>query len=82
MSTKEKRPFTNNRQIRKENDRKFLVMVIFTLVGGGGGLIALIFGPMALLTALPFLLAGAGLILVPWLVLAGLEKLMERRERE
>ena len=82
MSDKEKRPYTNNRRIRKENDRKFLYMAIFTLVVFGGGLIALIFGPLALLTSLPFLLVGAGLILIPWFILVGLEKLVERRERE
>ena len=82
MSKKEKRPHTNARQIRKENDRKFLLMVILTLVVVGGGLIALIFGPLALLTALPFLLFGAALIFIPWLVLVGMEKLVERRERE
>jgi len=44
----------------------------------GGGLIALIYGPAALLTALPCLLGGAALILAPWLLLTALEKWRER----
>ena len=81
MDEKEKRPYQNSRQIRKQNDRKYLLMAVFTLVVMGGGLIGLIYGWVGLLTALPFLLLGAGLIVLPWLVLVGLEKLVERRER-
>ena len=69
-----KRPLTNNRRLRQEADQKFLIMTIFTLVVIGGGLIALIFGAQALLTALPCLLGGAGLILIPWWLLTALEK--------
>lgn len=60
-------------------------MVILTLVVVGGGLIALIFGPVALLTALPFLLGGALLILLPWGLLTAVQKWrdhMEQAERE
>ena len=69
------------RRFRRESDRKFLYLVIFTLVVAGGGLIALIYGPGALLTALPCLLAGAALILVPWLLLTAAEKWRDRMER-
>ena len=72
---------SSSRQTRKENDRKFLIMVIFTLVVVGGGLIALIFGPMALLTALPFLLGGALLILAPWGLLTAVQKWRDRMEQ-
>jgi membrane protein implicated in regulation of membrane protease activity len=72
---------TNLRRYRRESDRKFLYLVIFTLVVVGGGLIALIYGPGALLTALPCLLAGAALILVPWLLLTAAEKWRDRTER-
>ena len=82
MDEKEKRPYQNSRQIRKQNDRKYLLMVVFTLVVLGGGLISLVYGWVGLLTALPFLLLGASLILLPWLVLVGLEKLVEHRERD
>ena len=77
----DKLPPTNMRRYRRESDRKFLYLVIFTLVVVGGTLIALIYGPGALLTALPCLLAGAALILVPWLLLTAAEKWRDRMER-
>lgn len=76
------RPYTNNRQIRRENERQFLKMVVFTLVGGGSLIIALIYGPTTLLTALPLLLGGAALITVPYLVLKGIEWLLIRYNGE
>ena len=72
------RPLTNSRIIRQENDRSFLKMVVFTLVVVGGLIIAMIFGPSSLLTALPILLGGAALIAVPYLVLKGIEWLLKR----
>jgi hypothetical protein len=77
----DKLPPTNMRRYRRESDRKFLYLVIFTLVVVGGTLIALIYGPGALLSALPCLLAGAALILVPWLILTAAEKWRDRMER-
>jgi membrane protein implicated in regulation of membrane protease activity len=77
----DKLPPTNMRRYRRESDRKFLYLVIFTLVVVGGTLIALIYGPGALLTALPCLLGGAALILVPWLLLTAAEKWRDRTER-
>ena len=74
----EKRPLTNSREIRQENDRQFLRMVVFTLVVVGGLIIALIYGPTSLLTSLPILLGGAALIAVPYLVLKGIEWLLQR----
>ena len=76
-----KLPPSNPRRHHQANDRKFLIMVIITLVVVGGGLIALIFGPMALLTALPFLLGGALLILVPWGMLTAVQKWRDRMEQ-
>jgi hypothetical protein len=72
----------NMRRFREENDRKFLKLVIFTLVVVGGGIIALIYGPPALLTAIPCLLAGAGAILLPWLLLVAIEKWLTWTERD
>ena len=77
----DKLPPTNMRRYRRESDRKILYLVIFTLVVVGGTLIALIYGPGALLTALPCLVAGAALILVPWLLLTAAEKWRDRTER-
>ena len=68
------------RRYRRESDRKFLILVIFTLVVVGGGLIALIYGPGSLITALPCLLGGAALILIPWLLLTAAEKWRDREE--
>ena len=74
MSDEEPLPPHNTRLFGQESDRKYLLLVLFTLVVVGGTLIALIFGPESLLTALPCLIGGAGLILLPWLVLAGMAK--------
>jgi hypothetical protein len=54
------------------------VFVILTLIFVGGGLIALTYGPQALLIGLLFLLGGAALILILWLLLKGIEKLRDR----
>lgn len=74
MAGDEERAPTNMRRIRQDGDRKQLLMVLFTLVFVGGGLIALIFGPESLLTAAPCLLGGAAMILVPWWLLGALKK--------
>ena len=80
MADEEKRPHTSARRFRQESDQKFLILVVLTLVLGGGGIIALVLGPNALLTALPCLLSGAGLIIVPWLLLTALEMWFRRIE--
>jgi hypothetical protein len=80
MSDTEKRPPTNLRRFRRESDRKLLILVILVLVVVGGGLIGLILGLEALLTALPCLLGGVLLILVPWLLLTAVEKWRDRME--
>ena len=70
----DKRPTTNMRRYRRDGDRNFLLLAIASLIIVGGLLIGLIYGPATLLTALPCLLGGAGLILGPWLLLSMLEK--------
>ena len=64
----------SSREIRKNNDRFTLIMVLFTLVVVGSMLIGLVYGWLAILTALPFLLGGALLIFVPWGLLVLIEK--------
>lgn len=76
---KPERP-TNTRRLRKETDRKLLIMVLVMLVLVGGGLIAMIYSPTALLTALPCLLSGAGLILFLYLLLTGIEWWLDKEE--
>lgn len=68
-------------RFRRQGDKRTLVLVILTLVVVGGGLIALIRGPAALVTGLPCLMGGAVLILLPWLLLTALEKWRDRMER-
>lgn len=80
MAHPEGRPPTNLRRLRRDKDRRLLVLVILTLVVAGGGLIGVILGPEALLTALPCLLGGALLILLPWLLLTVVEKWRDRME--
>jgi protein-S-isoprenylcysteine O-methyltransferase Ste14 len=74
MSEDKQLPPSNTRRFGQESDRKYLYLVIFTLVVVGGILIALIYGPESLLTALPCLLGGAVLILLPWAVLTLIQK--------
>jgi protein-S-isoprenylcysteine O-methyltransferase Ste14 len=65
---------TNLRQHQKNDDKKLLFVVIFTLVVVGSGVIGLVWGWPALLGSLPCLLGGALLILVPWALLTLVEK--------
>ncbi|MCB8920064.1 MAG: hypothetical protein H6662_00640 [Ardenticatenaceae bacterium] len=60
------------------DERPYLWMVLFTLVVVGGLVIALVYGPVALLTAVPILLGGAMLIVIPYLVLKGIEWALHR----
>jgi hypothetical protein len=62
------------------DERPYLKMVLFTLVVAGGFVIALVYGPAALLTAVPILLGGAALIMIPWWILTALEKWRNRIE--
>jgi uncharacterized membrane protein YoaK (UPF0700 family) len=68
----ENRP-TNVRRQRRQENRRQVWLVIFTLFVIGGGLTAVIYGPTALLGVLPVLLIGLGLLALPYLVLKGLE---------
>ena len=80
MTDTERQLSTDIRRFRRESDRKLLILVILTLVVVGGGLIGLILGLESLLTALPCLLGGALLILVPWLLLTAVERWRDRME--
>jgi hypothetical protein len=66
--------------MKERDEKRLLFLVIFTLVVVGGGLIGLIFGWQAVLTAVPCLLGGALLILVPWGLLTLAEKWRDRLE--
>ena len=81
MPEDNKKPSGSSRSFRQESDRRYLLLAIFTLVVIGGGLIAIIFGPESLLTALPCLLGGAVLLLLPWAVLALIQRWRDRIEK-
>ena len=71
----------NVREARKRRDRQQLALVLGTLILVGGALIALIYGPAALLSALPCLLAAGGLIGVLFGLLALLDRVLDGRGR-
>ncbi|PKO17754.1 MAG: hypothetical protein CVU39_04540 [Chloroflexi bacterium HGW-Chloroflexi-10] len=50
----------------EKNDKHYLLIVIGFLVLVGSGVIWLVFGPNALILALPVLLGGALLLLLPF----------------
>lgn len=78
MSGNDKRPPTNLRRLRQQADRKFLLLVLATLVLIGGSLIALFYDLGGLLAALPCLLGGAGAILLIYLLFGVIDWLLDR----
>lgn len=79
---KGKTQITNTRRNKAQTNRQLVVLVLLTLVGVGGLVITLVYGPIALITALPFLLGGVVLILVPYGLLVAIEKGVERMEEK
>ena len=70
------------KDIREKNNQRNLWMAILTLVFGGSLLSGFVYGWQAIFSALPFLLIGAALILIPWLVIQGLGKFLDWMESE
>lgn len=66
----------------KRDERTYLWLVLAMLVLGGGLVITLVYGPPALLTAVPFLLFGVALIMLPYLTLQALDWLLRRYRGE
>jgi hypothetical protein len=60
---------TDVRGEQRRSERRLAIMVMVFLVIVGGGLIALIYGPVSGLSAVPCLLAGAGAIGLLFLLL-------------
>jgi protein-S-isoprenylcysteine O-methyltransferase Ste14 len=73
MNPKE-RPPTDYREIRTRHERWTLIAAIVVLVVVGAGLIGLLFGLNQMLSALPCLLAGAGLLAGLYFLFVGLER--------
>jgi hypothetical protein len=65
---------TDIRAERRRGERQLTLMVMAFLVVIGGGLIALIYGPGSVITAVPCLLVGAGAIGLLFLLLEALER--------
>ena len=67
----------NAQKIRQDNNKRNLWMALLTLVVGGSLLSGLVYGWQAIFSSLPFLLIGALLILVPWMVMQGIGKFLD-----
>ena len=70
---------TDVRRAHKRHERQLIALAIGVLVIVGGALIALVYGPIALLTALPFLLVGGGAILILYLLFLLAERWVDRQ---
>jgi hypothetical protein len=72
-------PPTDSRRARKRHERQLIALTVGVLVIVGGALIALVYGPGALITALPLLLLGGGAILILYLLFLLAERWVERQ---
>ncbi len=80
MSDESKPPHepTDYRRLRKQTDRNLAIAVVLLLVGGGGALIALIYGPGASMLGVVCLLGGAGTFGLLWAILVLMERWANR----
>ena len=69
---------TDVRGARKRQERQLIALAVSVLVVVGGALIALVYGLGSLLTALPCLFAGAGAILLLYLLFLLAERWVNR----
>jgi Mn2+/Fe2+ NRAMP family transporter len=67
--------FSDFRQQRQREQRRLFWMVLAFLVIGGTITIALVYGPPAAVLGLVCLLAGAGVLILLWLILLLIERL-------
>ena len=65
-----------------KSDCVYLWLTVGMLLVVGGGLIALVYGPVSLLTAMPLLFAGAVLLLLLWWLISLIANWRERSERQ
>ncbi|MER2600163.1 MAG: hypothetical protein ABTQ73_11650 [Caldilineales bacterium] len=71
------RPPTNTRSQRRRNDRALFLAVIAVLLIGGSGLITLIYGREAFITAFVCLTVGAAVLFLLWAILGFIERWVE-----
>ncbi len=62
------------RRYRRQSERRLFNLIIVFLLVVGLGLIGLIYGTQAMVTALPCLLAGVGALLLLYVILLLLER--------
>ncbi|MFH1085284.1 MAG: hypothetical protein V1772_05940 [Chloroflexota bacterium] len=74
------RPPTDYRRLRRQGERRNLLVAVTVLVVGGAALIGLFFGLGRGLAALPWLLLGAGGIVALYALVAALEHWANRDE--
>lgn len=74
MTKKKQNAPTDYRKQRKDEERNMIKLVLFVLIVVGGGLIGLIYGPVALLGALPCLIGGGIVLALAWAGFALLDK--------
>jgi len=67
--------FSDFRQQRQREQRRLFWIVLAFLVIGGTITIALVYGPPAAVLGLVCLLAGAGVLILLWLILLLIERL-------
>ena len=65
---------TNYRKTRRTQERNLLLLSVIVLVGGGAGLIGMIWGAREAFLGGICLLGGAGLIVGLWLLLSLIQK--------
>ncbi len=69
----------DRRNYRRQTERRLLWAVIFVLIVVGGGLVGVVYGWSAVVTALLCLVPGALLILALWALLSWVERSFKDR---
>ena len=68
---------TDMRTYRRQTERRLVVAIVLTLVVIGSVVIGLVYGWPAVFTGLLFLLPGASVFLILWIVLTIFERLSQ-----
>ncbi len=74
MSNKPGKP-TDMRAYRRRNERQLVIAIVVVFVIVGSVVIGLVYGWTSIFTALLCLLPGAGVFILLWAILTGIERL-------